>query len=82
VVAVRVVPALRGRWPIIVAAIVLTVLIGASRAYLRVHWASDVLGGFGAAAMSFAVVAIAALVVAFVRQTDPEPQPEPADRAT
>ena len=70
IVAVRVVPALRGRWGVVVAAIVLAALVGATRLYLRVHWASDVLGGEGAAAMSFSLVAVVALVVAFVRQND------------
>ena len=68
VVAVRVVPALRGRWWVVVAAIVLAALVGVTRLVLRVHWASDVLGGEGAAVMSFSAVAVVALVVAFVRQ--------------
>jgi membrane-associated phospholipid phosphatase len=70
VVAVRLVPALRGRWWIVIAAIVLAALVGLTRLYLRVHYASDVLGGEGAAAMSFSVVAVVALVVAFVRHND------------
>ena len=37
VVAVRVVPALRGRWWLVVAAIVLAALVGLTRLYLRVH---------------------------------------------
>ena len=75
VVAVRVVPAARGRWWLVVAATVLAALVGLTRLYLRVHWVSDVLGGEGVAAMSFSLVAIVALVVAFVRQnaaTEPQ----------
>jgi len=75
VVAVRVVPALRGRWWLVVAAIVLAALVGLTRLYLRVHWLSDVLGGEGVAAMSFSLVAIVALVVAFVRQNAVPEQP-------
>jgi undecaprenyl-diphosphatase len=67
VIAVRVVPALRGRWWIVACAIVLAALVGATRVYLRVHWLSDVLGGEGAAAMSFSVVAVVALIVSFLR---------------
>jgi undecaprenyl-diphosphatase len=68
VVAVRVVPWLRGRWWLVIAAIVVAALVGLTRVYLRVHYLSDVLGGEGAAAMCFSLVAIAALIVAFVRQ--------------
>jgi undecaprenyl-diphosphatase len=68
VVAVRVVPWLRGRWWIVVVAIVVAALVGVTRIYLRVHYLADVLGGEGAAAMCFSLVAILALVVAFVRQ--------------
>jgi undecaprenyl-diphosphatase len=67
VIAVRVLPALRGRWWIVAGAIVLAALVGATRVYLRVHWMSDVLGGEGAAAMSFSVVAVVALIVSFLR---------------
>jgi undecaprenyl-diphosphatase len=68
IVAVRVVPWLRGRWWIVVVAIVVAALVGVTRIYLRVHYLADVLGGEGAAAMCFSLVAILALVVAFVRQ--------------
>ncbi len=74
VVAVRVVPQLRGRWWVVIAAIVLAALVGLTRIYLRVHWVSDVLGGQGAAAMCFSAVGILALVVAFVRQNDAQQQ--------
>lgn len=68
VVAVRTVPALRGRWWLVVVACVVAALVGLTRIYLRVHYVADVLGGEGAAAMCFSVVAIVTLVVAFVRQ--------------
>ncbi len=68
VVAVRVVPALRGRWWLVGLASVVAALVGVTRLVLRAHWLSDVLGGWGAGAMCFSLVAIAALIVAFVRE--------------
>ena len=68
IVGVRTVPALRGRWWLVIVACVIAALVGVTRVYLRVHYLADVLGGEGAAAMCFSVVAILALVVAFVRQ--------------
>jgi undecaprenyl-diphosphatase len=67
IVGVRVVPWLRGRWWLVIVAIVVAALVGVTRIYLRVHYLADVLGGEGAAAMCFSAVAIVALVVAFVR---------------
>jgi undecaprenyl-diphosphatase len=75
ILAVRIVPALRGRWWLVVAALVAAFLVGASRLYLRVHWLSDVLAGQGAGAMSFSVCAIVGLIVAFVRHNDAAPRP-------
>jgi membrane protein DedA with SNARE-associated domain/membrane-associated phospholipid phosphatase len=51
----------------VVAALVLTALIGLSRVYLRAHFFTDVLGGWGMAAALFAVCGIVGLVVAAVR---------------
>ena len=47
--------------------VVLAVLVGATRVYLRAHYVSDVLGGFGLAAAVFAVCGTVAVVVAFLR---------------
>ena len=52
---------------VVAGAIVLAAAIGLTRVYLRAHYLSDVLGGFGLAAASFALCGIAAIVVAFVR---------------
>ncbi len=68
VIGVRVVPALRGRWWLVAVACVVAVLVAVTRLYLRVHWASDVLGGEGAAAFGFSLVAVVTLVVTHLRQ--------------
>lgn len=47
--------------------IAIAVAVGLTRIYLRVHWFSDVAGGWGLAAMTFAVVGAVALVIAFLR---------------
>jgi undecaprenyl-diphosphatase len=60
-------PRLGGRAGIIVAAIVLAAAIGLSRVYLRVHYLSDVLGGWGLGAAVYSVCGCAALLVAAVR---------------
>ncbi|HEU4665623.1 MAG TPA: phosphatase PAP2 family protein, partial [Dokdonella sp.] len=39
----------RLRWPVLAAAAVLVVLVGASRIYLGVHYPSDILAGWAAA---------------------------------
>ncbi|CAB4933478.1 unannotated protein [freshwater metagenome] len=77
IVAVRVVPALRGRWWLVVAGILVALVVGLTRLYLRAHWAADVFGGWGVAAMSFSIVAIVALIVAFVRQNGSAGSPPP-----
>jgi membrane-associated phospholipid phosphatase len=38
----------RWRWPVAVAALAFTLVVGISRLYLGVHWPSDVLGGWAA----------------------------------
>jgi undecaprenyl-diphosphatase len=69
-IAVAVARAFRGfvrRGVLVGAAVVLAALIGASRVYLRAHYVSDVLGGYGIAAVVFGICGIVAVVVAFVR---------------
>jgi membrane protein DedA with SNARE-associated domain/membrane-associated phospholipid phosphatase len=51
----------------VTAAIVLTATIGLSRVYLRAHFLTDVLAGWGLAAALFSVCGIVGLVVAVVR---------------
>ncbi len=72
IVAVRVVPALRGKWLFVILAALGALAVAASRLYLRVHWLSDVLAGQGAAAMCFALCAIVGLIVAFLRHNGSE----------
>ena len=43
----------------------IAVAVGLTRIYLRVHWFSDVAGGWGLAAMCFALAGMVALVVGF-----------------
>jgi undecaprenyl-diphosphatase len=62
----RAAPTLR-RFAIPVVAIVVAVLVGLTRIYLRAHYLSDVLGGAGLAAACFALCGVVALIVDFVR---------------
>ena len=69
-VAVAFAYAFRGfvnRSALVAGGLVLAVLVGATRVYLRAHYVSDVLGGFGLAAAVFALCGTVAVVVAFLR---------------
>ncbi|MFM9022383.1 MAG: bifunctional DedA family/phosphatase PAP2 family protein [Solirubrobacterales bacterium] len=70
-IAMRLVPSLRGRWWLVGVAIAVAVLVAITRVYLRVHWLSDVLAGAGVAAMCFSLAAVDALVVDFERHNPP-----------
>ena len=67
----RALPNWAGRAALVTVAVVLAGAIGLSRVYLRAHYLSDVLGGWGLAAVCFAFCAMVAVVVAFVRQNEP-----------
>jgi membrane protein DedA with SNARE-associated domain/membrane-associated phospholipid phosphatase len=56
-----------GRAGIVMAAILVGAAVGGTRIYLRVHWWSDVAGGWGLGLGIFATLASAALVVDHVR---------------
>lgn len=69
-VAVAVAHAFRGfvgRAGLVVSGILLAAAVGATRVYLRAHYLSDVLGGFGIAAVTFGACGIGAVLVAFLR---------------
>lgn len=76
------VPGLVRRTLLITVAIVLAALIGLTRVYLRAHFLTDVLGGWGLGAMSFSLCGIVALVVGYVRQNGRQPTARAPARAT
>jgi membrane protein DedA with SNARE-associated domain/membrane-associated phospholipid phosphatase len=71
VLIARMYPTWKGRAAVVTAAIVLVLLIGATRIYLRAHFFSDVIGGYGLAFGIFSLTGIIALVVAHLRQNEP-----------
>jgi undecaprenyl-diphosphatase len=62
-----VVPGITRRSLVIAVGIALTVLVGLTRIYLRVHWMSDVSAGWALGLSSFAAVAAVVLVVGHIR---------------
>ncbi|MFL5907261.1 MAG: bifunctional DedA family/phosphatase PAP2 family protein [Solirubrobacterales bacterium] len=65
--ALRIVPGITRRSLLIAAGLALTLLIGLSRVYLRVHWLSDVSGGWALGVSCFSAVAAVMLVIAHIR---------------
>ena len=65
------------RAALMAAAIVLALAIGATRVYLRVHWATDVLGGWALGAAIFGAAAAIAVIVGRFRNNDPRTVPWP-----
>jgi undecaprenyl-diphosphatase len=74
--ALRVVPGVTRRSLVIAAGIGLTVLIGLTRVYLRVHWLSDVSAGWALGVSCFSAVAAVVLVLAHIRD-NPRRAPAP-----
>jgi len=74
VVMARAVPGIASRSALVAAGLVVAVVVGLSRIYLRVHYWSDVAGGWGLGAAILGICAIVALVVAHFRN-NPEAAP-------
>ncbi|CAN5488655.1 hypothetical protein BH20ACT15_BH20ACT15_04680 [soil metagenome] len=68
VIAFRIDPGITRRTLLIVAGIAATAAIGLTRVYLRVHWLSDISGGWGLGASAFALVGAAALITVHLRK--------------
>ena len=66
--AFRIDPSITRRTALIVTGLARTALIGLTRVYLRVHWLSDVSGGWALGASAFALIAAAALVTVHMRK--------------
>jgi undecaprenyl-diphosphatase len=70
VIAARVLQGLVSRAALVTLGVVIAGAIGVSRAYLRVHWWSDVVAGWALGAAIFGLVTAAAVVVGHVRNND------------
>jgi undecaprenyl-diphosphatase len=70
VIVARVVPGIASRAALVSGALVLAAAIGLSRIYLRVHYWSDVVGGWGLGFGIFGLCAAAALIVAYLRHNE------------
>jgi undecaprenyl-diphosphatase len=69
----RVVPGLLKNAVVIAVGLAIAAAVGLSRIYLRVHYWSDVAGGWGLGAGLLALCATVALLVAYIRQNENEP---------
>ena len=73
IIAARVLPGTFSRVALVIAGLLVTAAIGASRIYLDVHWVSDVTGGFALGAAVFSTLAVIGLIIGYVRNNDPAP---------
>ena len=67
----RALPTIASRFAFVTVAIVIAIVVGLSRIYLRVHYLSDVVGGWGLGAAIFGLCGIAVLVIGYVRNNAP-----------
>jgi membrane protein DedA with SNARE-associated domain len=74
----RALPNLASRFAFVTVAIVIAAAVGLSRIYLRAHYLSDVVGGWGLAAAIFAFCGTAALVIGYVRNNARTPEATPS----
>jgi membrane-associated phospholipid phosphatase len=63
----RALPTLASRFAFVLVALVIAIVVGLTRIYLRVHYLSDVVGGWALASAIFAICATVALVIGYVR---------------
>ena len=68
VIALRLKPGMSRASALVVAGLALAAAIGLSRVYLRVHYLSDVNGGWALGVSIFALIAIVAIIVSHFRQ--------------
>lgn len=71
----RAIPSLAGRVAVLVVAVVIGLAVGASRVYLRAHWVSDVVAGWGMGVAVLGLAGIAGLVVGHLRNNGPSEVP-------
>jgi membrane-associated phospholipid phosphatase len=63
----RALPTIASRFAFVTVAIVIAIVVGLTRIYLRAHYLSDVVGGWGLGAALFGLCGIVALVIGYVR---------------
>jgi undecaprenyl-diphosphatase len=68
VIATRVFGGIVSRTAVVLVGVLIAAAIGSTRIYLRAHFLSDVIGGYGLGLAIFAGCAAIALVVGFIRQ--------------
>jgi membrane protein DedA with SNARE-associated domain/membrane-associated phospholipid phosphatase len=75
--ALRVVPGITRRSLVIAAGIALTVVVGLTRVYLRVHWLSDVSSGWALGVSCYAAAAAVVLAIFHIRDNPPRHERAP-----
>jgi membrane protein DedA with SNARE-associated domain len=70
----RALPNVASRFAFVTVAIVIAAAVGLTRIYLRAHYLSDVVGGWGLGAALFALCGTSALVIGYVRNNERAPE--------